>query len=754
MPSTLLPAPVDYRVDVQPARLAGPTHPLPAAIETAEHALAVYLRSPAEVSNWDDLVATLLRVRTALCDLARSEPPPEVWKPVVALARNLAVAGVHERLAAVDGSAIDTSTGWQGLLTLMLLRPAWARANVPALDTVPLWLREAYAGWLFFVPPAFVALGQADDYAAFVDRHLGELLRWAEVNPAAAVVRTALDHYRSNSDFRCLAVSGSSLRRHAILHGRLLQQIEQSKTRLPLRFAAPRDGRRLRVGFVVPAFDGSVEMRSTLPLLGHLDPHRFELAVFALNAVDSRWEDRARKQAAEFQVLPADLNEQITIIAGASVDVLVFAGEIAGSHRGLAKLAADRLAPLQLVTSAHQECTTGLSTIDVFVLGNEIQRCDETQFTERLALTWGPARVLEDSIVTEEPGAAWSRADLNLPVDTCVFVTACDWRELTPETQHAWARLLARVPDSRLVVQRVDGVDPDPATAARHCATFDRTLGAHGVASNRLIVIPTAPPSRSVLQAVLAVGDIFLDTLPSHGDTLALAALKVGVPVVTLQGGPLRSGYVAATLRAIGCDQLVASDANGYQTIAIELASDPGHVAAMREQIRTAMTTMPAVFDSLAAGDAFANLIETAFDELVAVGPAAFATSRKPLRVPLEPKLAAHLETAEQSLAAGDYVGAAKAACSVLRSQPNHAAARATLGRALLGQDKVAQAVEYLQASVKAADVDAKRWYSLAQALHRNGQGAEAERALQMSQRLESLSLDRLATAKASKRRA
>jgi predicted O-linked N-acetylglucosamine transferase (SPINDLY family) len=742
-------------LDVQLSCPAIPTHPLPNASESARLALATYLQSPADLAAWENLVGALLKVRTALADLDRHSPLSEIWESVVTLSLELAHAGVHERLAAMDESAVETAHDWRGLLTLMLLRPAWACLHAPALDAVPERQRDAYAAWLFMAPLSFVALGQADRYADFVERHLGELVRWADVNPEADLVRTALKQYQSRSDFSCLMLSGSALRHHALLHGRLLQQLARSKTRVPMRFAAPREGRRLRLGFVVPAFDGSLEMRSTIPLLGHLDCERFELVIFALSSCDSRWEDRARKYAAQFHVLPADLDQQVAIIGSSSIDVLVFAEEIAGETHATAKLAAHRLAPLQVVSSAHQKCTTGLPTIDLFVLGNEIQRCDETQLTERLALTWGPARVLEDGIVTEQPGAAWSRADLDLPVEASIFVAACDWCGLTPETQHAWARLLAQVPGSRLVVQHFGGTDVDPATAARHCATFDRTLSAHGVDADRALVIPAAPPSRSALQSLLAVGDIYLDTLPSAGDTLALAALKVGVPVVTLQGATLRSGYVAATLRAIGCDQLVAGDLTGYHAIAAELARAPGQVTAAREQIRAAMTALPAVFDSMAACEAFSDIVEFAYDELVAVGPAAFVTNRKPLRVPLEPKLAASVETAEQALAAGDFFKAEKAARLVLRSQPNHPAARATLGRALLGQDKIARAVDYLGASVKAPDAGAPRWFSFAQALHRQGRGAEAGQALQTGQRLASSNADAPAVAaKSPKRRA
>jgi len=53
-------------------------------------------------------------------------------------------------------------------------------------------------------------------------------------------------------------------------------------------------------------------------------------------------------------VLPAALDAQIAIIGSASIDVLVFAGEIAGAHHDLASLAAQRLAALRQARTAFE----------------------------------------------------------------------------------------------------------------------------------------------------------------------------------------------------------------------------------------------------------------------------------------------------------------------------------------------------------------------------------------------------------------
>lgn len=734
-PATLLEPSLTPRKSSLPAILSHRQgdHPLSLAVSHARSSLAAYIQAPAEIAAWDNLVSSLRMTCVAIAGLPRGEPDKALLESTIQLVREVIAAGAHERIPGFENDPHAVAKGWPRLLIYMLLRPAWACPEAPSLDVAPEWLRDAYAEWLFAVPETFIEPGQADRYAAFAERQLAELVRWVEANPGAAVVKVALEHYNRRTNFRCLMLSTSLLRRHAELHARLITRAAAPRRKVEAPIALPRDGRRLRLGFVVPAFDGSMEMKATLPLISHLDPDRFEHEVFVYQSVDTRWEAHARQCSLQMQVLPGDLDEQVETISRSFLDVLIFAGEIAGADSDLARLAARRICPLQVVSSAHQKFTTGLPTVDLFLLGDRVQCPDHSsQTAERTALVWGSGRVVDDRIAAEEAVATFSRPDLNIPADALVLTAATDWQRLTAETQHVWARLLAQLPGSVLVVQCIETTQAAPSTIARHCAPFDRTLSACGVASDRLIVIPVVSPTHDPLQSLFAVGDVFLDALPSNGSTAVCAALKAGLPVVTQQSAVLRTGYVAAELRSLGLEELVALDEESYQTKVMGLANDAGRRAALREKIAAAMADIPVVFDSLAACDAFSDVVEVAFDELILAGREAFRMNRSPIRVAADSvSPAERLRTAESALASEDYFEALNEARQALRSQPNLASARAVLGSALLALEQPARAVEYLLPSVEAADADAKRWFKLAQALRQNGQGSEAVQALQ-----------------------
>lgn len=707
------------------------------AIASASRALEAYTGVPESVSTWDALVESLHRSASAIAALPRGTTEQPLRDPLIELVNHVVRTGIHERLAAFDSAPVPEAKGWPGLVAVMLLRPAWWIPKTPELERLPDWLTKLCAEWLFAVPSAFAAPGQADRYAEHVERQLSELVAGVERNPGALAVRTALDCYQfvNNRAIRILQLSSDDLRRHAELHGRLVTRLAKKKLELAVPLPMARDGRRLRAGFIVPEFDGGIEMRATMPMLTTLDPERFECEVFVLRSTETRWETAARQIAVQVQTLPADFSEQAQMIASSMLDVLVFCSELAGSSGEIAKLATLRLAPLQVAAAAQERCTTGFSNIDLFAAGGltEVAARPE-QFCERLGVMPGPARTFDFVTGAQSPESQVTRADIGLSPGVRVFVAAAEWGQITPETHAAWARILAAVPDSYLLLQRIGTGETDADESARHCAAIDRAFAAAGVADKRLVILTAAPGTQTELEAVLSLGDVYLDTQPSGDDAVALAALNRGVPVVTLPGESLRHRRVAALLRSIGSAELIAANPDAFHQFAVGLATDSAARAAIAGRIQNVMACGPWPFDALAAGDAFGDLLEIAFDDLVSAGASSWRSDCTPLQVTSDGvSIEEHQQAGLQALAQGDAFIAATEARQVLRVDPTNVEARALLGRALLALGQPTRAVDYLLPSVEVAGANAARWFDLAQALQQNGQFREAVQALQTS---------------------
>jgi protein O-GlcNAc transferase len=93
------------------------------------------------------------------------------------------------------------------------------------------------------------------------------------------------------------------------------------------------------------------------------------------------------------------------------------------------------------------------------------------------------------------------------------------------------------------------------------------------------------------------LADLFLDTLPSNAHTTASDALWAGLPILTCIGGTFAGRVAASLLNAIGCPELITSTPQAYEDLAIELATNPEKLAAIRHKLANNRLTTP-LFDT------------------------------------------------------------------------------------------------------------------------------------------------------------
>jgi predicted O-linked N-acetylglucosamine transferase (SPINDLY family) len=290
-----------------------------------------------------------------------------------------------------------------------------------------------------------------------------------------------------------------------------------------------------------------------------------------------------------------------------------------------------------------------------------------------------------------------------------------------------------------LLVRETDESDSNAAaglTALGH--EIGRVFAAHNVATDRVAIFPLPAGAREDLRTLLGIADIHLDGIGGADPIWAAEALALGRPVVALAGEDLaQSRGTAGLLASLGLEELVAADEVAYEALAAQLAGNLERREAVGARIQTAMESAPGVLDRLAASDGFGALIETAFDELAALGLEQFRAQREPLRCFAPEDVAETVAAGEAALAAGEIEAAAAEASLALRADPRHPGARSLRGRVLLAEGEPARAVVYLLAAVEQRSDDAALWFALAGALRQNQQGAEAVQALETSLRLD-----------------
>jgi thioredoxin-like negative regulator of GroEL len=303
--------------------------------------------------------------------------------------------------------------------------------------------------------------------------------------------------------------------------------------------------------------------------------------------------------------------------------------------------------------------------------------------------------------------------------------------------QEAWARLLAAVPGSRLLLHPFNPNWSSEYPIKRFCAGFDRVLAAHGVESGRLVVSTMRFHSRTGVKELLRVGDIYLDSFPFSGVNSLVDPLEIGIPVITWEGTTFRSRMGSALLRSLGLAEFVATDAGSYHAICTSLAGNVPRRAELRKTIANLMDRKPIFMDTLAASDAFGELLNLAYDELVQTGSQAFRQSRDIITATNDETTYSVATKVNSLLELGMTDEAARLVQKLLGFDPVSVVGRHLMGKVLLAQGRATRAIEYLLAAVYGGAAAAVIWRDLASAHRRSGNRTVALQALEVALRLD-----------------
>lgn len=282
------------------------------------------------------------------------------------------------------------------------------------------------------------------------------------------------------------------------------------------------------------------------------------------------WRDIARKPDDDVQAMLAD--DQIDI-----------AVELAGhTARNRLPLFSRRIAPVQVSWIGYPN-TTGLSEMDYRITDPKADPPGLTEkfYTEELVR-------LPDSFLCYRPGGDFP-AENPLPMLVNRFITfgsLSNFTKITTDMLNVWARILADVPDSKLVF-RARGMT-DERFRQDILPVFER----YGVKAERIIILAHARSAVDNLKDYHRM-DIALDTFPYHGTTTTCESLYMGVPVITLTGDSHLSRVGASLLESAGVAEFITETVDQYISTAVALASDLRKLLYLRKSLRSMVLASP-----------------------------------------------------------------------------------------------------------------------------------------------------------------
>ncbi len=259
------------------------------------------------------------------------------------------------------------------------------------------------------------------------------------------------------------------------------------------------------------------------------------------------------------------------------VDILVdLSGHTTGNRLAIF---ARKPAPIQ-VTAWGSGTGTGLQTMDYFF-------ADPVTVPENVRHLFAERVFDLPSVITMDP--ICEVKPLPPPIlrnGTVTFGVFNRIDKISDDVLAVWSRLLLAVAGSKLVVKHL---------ALDEAFVRDGLVGrfvAQGVAQEQIVCMGSSERSEH-LKAFETI-DISLDPFPQNGGISTWESLYMGVPVVAKLGNGASARAAGAILKAVGLDDWVAEDDDGYIAIAQKFATMPSHLAMLRAELPAMIARSPA----------------------------------------------------------------------------------------------------------------------------------------------------------------
>ena len=198
------------------------------------------------------------------------------------------------------------------------------------------------------------------------------------------------------------------------------------------------------------------------------------------------------------------------------------------------------------------------------------------------------------------PEITFTRKELGLPEKGFVFCCFNHTYKIMPTVFDSWARILADVKESVLFIY----VDNELAKT-----NLIREIANRDIDPGRLIFGGRLP--RPEYLARYRAADLFLDTRPYNAGTTASDALRMGLPVLTLEGNSFNNREAASILRSLNLPELITSSEKEYESLAVELGNNPEKLRFINEKLLSNLSTAP-LYDT----PMFTKNLEFAFTQM------------------------------------------------------------------------------------------------------------------------------------------
>ena len=355
---------------------------------------------------------------------------------------------------------------------------------------------------------------------------------------------------------------------------------------------------KIRIGYFSADFREHPVGFLTAELYELHDKNEFEVHAFSLDP-DSTVDNinlRIKAGMDHFHDVNKLSHKEIALFARSlEIDIAIDLGGF--THESRTDIFAMSAAPIQLSYIGYLG-TMGADYYD-YLIADPVMIPKESQKYYAEKIVYLPSFQVNDS-TDLPPEITLTRKDVGLPEEGFVFCCFNTTYKITPTIFDSWARILKQVENSVLIVY---------ANNETSTVNLTKEIVSRGLKAERLIFAGNL--ERPDYLARYRTADLFLDTHPYNAGTTASDALKMGLPIVTMMGQSFSSREAASILTSMNLPELITHSLEEYEALAIELATNPEKMQAIKDKLASNLTTAP-LFDT----KRFTKNLESAYTQM------------------------------------------------------------------------------------------------------------------------------------------
>ena len=341
--------------------------------------------------------------------------------------------------------------------------------------------------------------------------------------------------------------------------------------------------KKIRLGYYSADFRSHAVTILIAELIEIHNTEKFELIAFSFGTdIKDEMQNRLSKAFDQFIDVRNKSDQEVAILSRhLGVDIAIDLGGYTKDCRP--GIFSYRAAPIQLSYIGYLG-TSGSQYMDYLIADKTIVPVDsQNYYSEKIVYL--PSYQVNDR-KRKISSRQFSRKDFDLPMNSFIFCCFNNNYKILPATFDGWMKILTTVDNSILFLY---------AENKWVRSNLINEALKRGISSERLVFGEHLEPDEYL--ARYKICDLFLDTFPYNAGTTASDALWAGLPVLTMMGESFASRMAASLLTAIDLPELITSSQEQYEALAIELATNPAKLKALKTKLESNRLTAP-LFDT------------------------------------------------------------------------------------------------------------------------------------------------------------